>query len=458
MDSAIILAGGQGKRMKSDLPKPMFKVLGEPMLDWVISACNDAEIDEIAVITGYCSEKIEEHLDGKYATYFQSERLGTGHAVMQAIPFIKKNADGNILVACGDAPFISAQDIKNSLEQHISLKSSATIITSRLDNPFGYGRIVRGANGVERIVEQKDADECEKAINEVNSGVFWFKAKDLLYALSEIKPNNSQGEYYLTDAIAVLRGIDKSIGAYSSSNQHTVKGANDRKGLLELNKIAREAIIDKHLENGVEFTCIDGITIERSVEIEAGAEILSGTILRGKTKIGKDSVIGPNCILENTIVGEGTHLNYVQSFDSVIEDNVKIGPFVHIRPDSVIKSGVKIGDFVEIKNSTIGEKTAVSHLTYVGDTDVGSQVNFGCGVVTVNYDGVNKHRSKIGNKAFIGCNTNIVSPVTIGECAYTAAGTTVTKDIPNNALAIDRSPLVIKEEYTTKKFRDKKWK
>ncbi|HNX65054.1 MAG TPA: DapH/DapD/GlmU-related protein, partial [Oscillospiraceae bacterium] len=269
----------------------------------------------------------------------------------------------------------------------------------------------------------------------------------------ELTTNNEQGEYYLTDTVAILLNKGLRADAYLSQNPEVVLGANDRKGLLELNNTARMNEIYKHLENGVEFNCTDGITIERGVIIGSGTLILPGTIIKGKTIISDNCVIGPNCIIDDCIIGYNTKLNYVQAFESTIGDNVKIGPFVHVRPNSTIKSGVKIGDFVEVKNSVVGEDTAIAHLTYVGDSDVGRHVNFGCGCVTVNYDGCKKSRTTIGDNAFIGCNTNLIAPVSVGNGAYTAAGTTVTKDVPDNALALDRGEFRIKEGYALKKLK-----
>lgn len=455
MNNVIILAGGQGKRMKADMPKPLFKVLGEPMLEWVIKACNDAELSKICIVKGYKAEMIDEYIDKRYETVLQEERLGTGHAVMQAIPFMKKNIDGNTLILCGDAPFIDEKTIRESLVLHMQEKNSVTVITSVVENPKGYGRIERSEDGITSIVEEKDATCEQKKIKEINSGAYWFKTADLIEALGEITQNNSQGEYYLTDTVFIILGKGKRANAYISENPNVCLGANDRKGLLALNTIARMDIIDKHLENGVEFTCTDGVVIGRDVVIEAGAEILAGTVLGGKTTIGANSIVGPNCIIENCKIGKNVKLNYVQAYQSEIEDDVKIGPFVHVRPNSHIKQGVKIGDFVEIKNSVIGENTAVAHLTYVGDSDVGKKVNFGCGTVTVNYDGITKSRCEIGDNCFIGCNTNLVAPVKLGKGVYTAAGTTVTKDVPDYALAIDRGEYKVKEGYTLKKFKHK---
>ena len=455
MNKAVILAGGQGKRMKADIPKPLFRVLGEPMLHWVITACEAAGVADICVVKGFKGEMIDEYLGKKYTTVLQAERLGTGHAVQQAIPFLENDKSGNTLVLCGDAPFIDEETIKNSLAVHEQQGNAVTVITAELEEPFGYGRIIRSANGISGIVEQKDATEEQKAVKEVNSGAYWFRTADLVELLGKLDNNNAQKEYYLTDTVSIAISEGKNAGAFKSDNADIIKGANDRKDLLELNTYARMAVINKHLENGVEFTCTDGVIIERGVEIGVGTEILPNTILRRNTSVGKNCVIGPNTVVENCRVGDGVSLNTVQAYDSVIESGVKIGPYVHIRPDSLIRSDAKIGDFVEIKNSTIGEKTAIAHLAYVGDSDVGKRVNIGCGTVTVNYDGVAKSRCVIGDNCFIGCNTNLIAPVKLGKAVYTAAGTTVTRDVPDYALAIDRGVMKVNEGYTLRKLKTK---
>ena len=271
---AIILAGGQGKRMKSDLPKPMFKVLGEPMLEWVIKACENAILNNICIVKGYNADVIDKYIDGRHETVLQAERLGTGHAVMQCVDFLKDSICGNTIVLCGDAPFIDEDTIKKSLEHHINNNNAVTVITSVVENPFGYGRILRNDNGISAIVEQKDATEEQKKICEINSGAYWFKTKELLSSLDELKPNNAQGEYYLTETVEILIRNSLRADAYISDNSDVVLGANDRKGLIALNEIARNRIIEKHMDNGVEFVCTDGIIIERDVLIGAGTEIL----------------------------------------------------------------------------------------------------------------------------------------------------------------------------------------
>lgn len=457
-NNVVILAGGQGKRMKTDKPKVLCNVIGEPMLEWVITACENAQLGKICVVKGFAADMIDEYVNKRSSkaeiqTVMQEERLGTGHAVMQAKEFLEAHKDGNTLVLCGDVPFIDEDTINGALELHIQRDCSVTVVTSRVENPTGYGRIIRNDKGISGIAEHKDCDPYQLAITEVNSGCYWFKTADLLDVLFEITPENAQGEYYLTDCIELLIAKGKTADAYISRNPNVALGADDRRGLLMLNDIARSEIIGKFLDDGIEFCCTDGVSIGNNVTIGAGTVIHSGVILRGNTVIGENCVLGNNCIIENTTVGNNVNLNNVQAYESIIEDDVKIGPYVQLRPNSHIMKGVKIGDFVEIKNSTIGEYTAVAHLTYIGDSDVGANVNFGCGVVTVNYNGDKKFRTVIEDNAFIGCNTNLVAPVRVGKGAYTAAGSTITKDIPDNALAIERGKAEIKEGYASRKLK-----
>ena len=456
MNKAVILAGGQGKRMKAPIPKPMFKVLGEPMLEWVLGACETAGLEKICVVTGYEAEQIKAYLGDRCETAFQAERLGTGHAVMQTLPFLNADTDGNTLVLCGDAPFIDSDTIKDSLKYHMESQNSVTVITAQVPDPTGYGRILRTESGIAGIVEHKDATDEQKKISEINSGCYWFRTLDLIDLLGQIKNNNAQHEYYLTDTVAIALESGRKAGAFCSENPDVVLGANDRKGLLALNTAARMKVLNDHMANGVGFTCTDGIIIERSVKIGAGTEILPGTILRGKTEIGANCVIGPNCVVEDCTVGDNVTLNTMQAYQSQIDSGVKIGPYVHIRPDSHICSGALIGDFVEIKNTVIGPDTLIAHLAYLGDSDIGKAVNIGCGCVTVNFDGIKKSRCEIGDYAFVGCNNNLIAPVSLGKYSYTAAGATITTDVPDYALAIDRGTLHIKEGYTLRKFAQQK--
>lgn len=450
---AVILAAGEGTRMKSSKPKALKEVLFKPMLDWVIDAVKAAGIDEICIVTGSGAEYIEDHVkdDKSIITVRQTERLGTGHAVMQAVPFINAHDPCDVVVLNGDAPFIDAQTLKDALKYHEKQEYSVTVITSDIDNPYGYGRIIRDKqDDLISIIEEKSATDEQKEIKEVNSGAYCFKSDDLIYALSKITNDNSKGEYYLTETVSISLAAGKRAGAYLTDSSDTVLGANTRKQLNELNEIARNKIMDRLNDEGVDIPCRDGVMIGPDAEIGKDTVILPGTIITGKSVIGEGSVIGPNSYVRNSIIGDDTVFNNGQIEDAVIRDGCDIGPFVHVRPNSDIGNGVHLGNFVEVKNSNIDEDTKVSHLTYVGDSDVGSGVNFGCGVVTVNFNGKTKGRTVIKDGAFIGCNTNLVAPVTVGENSYTAAGSTITDDVPDNTLAIARERQTNKEDWVKK--------
>ncbi|MCM1299851.1 MAG: bifunctional UDP-N-acetylglucosamine diphosphorylase/glucosamine-1-phosphate N-acetyltransferase GlmU [[Eubacterium] siraeum] len=456
--ACIVLAAGDGKRMKSNKPKVLMNVLFTPMLGWVLDSAEKIKPDEICVVVGSGEELVKKYLasrSGKYTTVSQRERKGTGHAVMQAEETLKSCKD--VLVLCGDAPFMDENTVSAALEAHRKGKCGATVIAASPDDPFGYGRIVRDEKGdLLKIVEQKDASPEEQKISEINSGAYWFDSRALLEALPKLSDKNAAGEFYLTDAVALIKAAGKRTAVYTAENKHIVLGANSRADLNALNSYARLEIINRLMEKGVEFPCTDGVIIGKDAEICMDTVILPNTIIRGKSRIGFNCEIGPNSVIEDTTVGDGVSLNNVQSYQSVIESGAKIGPFAQLRPGSHIGQHVKIGDFVEIKNSNIGEKTSVAHLTYLGDSDVGRGVNFGCGCVTANYDGINKFRTKIGDDAFIGCNTNLIAPVEIGANAATGAGSTITKNVPANSLAVERSDTKIVEQWEKNKLRPKK--
>ncbi len=452
MTNAVILAGGQGKRMKSSKPKTLTEILGKPIIDWIISAFEEAGISNICVVTGYAREYLDEHLAGRYKTVFQAERLGTGHAVMTAAEFLRESPDGETVIFNGDAPFIDSETIKNSIEHHKNAKNAVTVITAELDDPRGYGRILRTPDGISGIREQKDCTPEEAKIREINSGCFVFDTRALLETLPKLTRNNAQGEYYITDAIEILLSEGKRADACVAPNQDIVLSANDRAGMLVLNETARRRVIEKHLENGVEIICADGIIISPDAEIAPEAKILPNTQIWGRCRIGAGSVIGPGSQLRDTTVGERSSLNAVVANCETVGSDCNIGPFVQLRPGAVIKDFAHVGDFVEIKNSVIGEGTSVSHFNYVGDSDVGKNVNFGCGSLTANYDGTVKARCEIGDDSFIGCNTNLIAPVKLGRAAYTAAGSTITREVPDGALGIARSRQENKENFAEKKL------
>lgn len=459
MKCAIILAGGKGTRMKADCPKVMCNVIFKPMISYVIDAVKEAGAKDICVITGYRHNEVEEYLSSDIKTALQEPQLGTGHAVMQAMDFIKSHTDDEILILNGDGPLMDAETINKAYDYHKENNNAITLISAIVDDTEGIGHIKRDENGtLLRIVEHKDATPEEKAIKESNAGCYWFNGADLLYALGNITNNNAQNEYYLTDSLEILINAGRNAGAYVVENSEVVLGANDRKQLNDLNTIMRRNINTKHMLNGVDIPCTDGVIIGKDVVIGNSTVILPNTIIIGDTVIGDNCTIGPNTYIDNSTVGCNVILDNCKILDSTVESGVDAGPFVKVRANSTLKKGVHIGNFVEVKNSTVGEGTKSAHLTYIGDSDVGSDVNFGCGTVTCNYDGKNKSRCKIGDGAFIGCNTNLIAPVEVGEKAYIAAGSTITDSIPERALSIARARQVIKEGWVDikKPYKEKK--
>lgn len=462
MKCAIIMAGGKGTRMKATCPKVMCNVLFEPLISYVVDAVKEAGAEDICVITGYKHELLEKYLaekDGQIETVLQEPQLGTGHAVMQAQSFIDKHLDDDIIILNGDGPLIDAETINKAFDYHKENDNSITLISAIVDDTNGIGHIQRDENGkLLRIIEHKDANDEEKKINESNAGFYWFNGRDLSYALSKITNNNAQNEYYITDSLEILISAGKNVGAYVVENNEVTLGANDRKQLNNLNNIMRRNINDKHMINGVDIPCTDGVMIGKNVKIGSSTVILPNTIILGNTVIGENCTIGPNTYIDNATVGDDVILDNCKILDSEIESGVDAGPFVKVRANSILKKGVHIGNFVEVKNSIVGEGTKSAHLTYIGDSDVGAGVNFGCGTVTCNYDGKNKMRCKVGDGAFIGCNTNLIAPVEVGEKAYIAAGSTITDNIPEDALAIARARQVIKENWVNikKPYKEKK--
>jgi len=448
---AIILAAGEGKRMKSSTPKVLHKICGKEMVNWVIDSIKEASIDDINVVVGKGSEKVIEGTKKSNVSYsLQEEQLGTGHAVMCAEDFLK-GKKGTVAIFTGDAPFITSESIKKFLEFHENGNYSAAILTSLVDEPFGYGRIIRDENGeVIKIVEQKDCRPSELSVNEINSGMYCFDIEELLSSLKKINNNNTQGEYYLPDVIGVLKAEGKKIGAIDTQFEET-KGINSRLQLSQGEKIMRNRINNKHMENGVTLIDPDTTYISGDVIIENDTIIYPNNVIEGNTIIKEGTIVYPNSRIVNSIIGNDVTIQCSVILEAEIGDNTTVGPFAYIRPESVIGSHARIGDFVEIKKSVIGDGTKVSHLTYIGDAEVGSGCNFGCGTVVVNYDGKHKYKTIIGDNSFIGCNTNLVSPVQVESNTYIAAGSTITNKVPEGALAIGRARQVNIEGWVDKK-------
>lgn len=436
--------------MKSSTSKVLHEIFHKPLVYYPIEAARYAGAQEVCLVVGHKSEEVMKTFGDTVKYALQAERLGTGHAVMQAMDFI--GDDGEILVLYGDTPLITAQTIEKMLAFHRKKKNAVTVLSALVDDPTGYGRIVRDeSKHFVKIVEQKDATDEEKRITEINGGMYVFEAKHLKSALSKITNNNKQQEYYLTDTIEILLHEGYNVDAIAIMNPDDILGVNSREQLAQATAIMKQRINRKHMDNGVTLIDPHHTYIDPEVEIGQDTVIEPGCIIEGNTSIGENCIIGCNTKIRNCKVGNSVAIESSMLIDSQIDEGCHIGPFAYIRPNSHIGAKVKIGDFVEIKNATIGEGTKVSHLTYIGDADVGCDVNFGCGTVVVNYDGEKKHRTTIKDHAFIGCNTNLVSPVVIEENVYTAAGSTITQDVPKNSLAIARARQEIKPEWVTKK-------
>ena len=451
MFTSVILAAGMGTRMKSKMPKVLHKVCGKPLSKWVIDASEAAGADKVCAVVGHKAETVKEVLGDVCKFALQAEQKGTGHAVMQAIDVIK-NSKGEVVILNGDTPLITAETINKAIEYHKNNGNQATVITAILDDATGYGRIVRDNDGsVLKIVEQKDASKEEKKINEVNSGMYVFDAQSLVYALDKITPNNAQGEYYLTDTLEILLSAGKKIGGYAISDNDEIRGINDRVQLNEAEKIMQKRINEYHMRNGVTMRNPESVYIEDGVEIGNDTEICQNVTIKSGTKIGSDCVIGSGSMLDRAVIHDGVDVLSSVILESEVDEGTHVGPFAYIRPNCHVGKEVKVGDFVELKNSNIDDGTKISHLTYIGDSDVGKSVNFGCGTVTCNYDGKKKYRTTIGDDCFVGCNTNFVSPINVGDGVYIAAGSTITEDIPENSLSIARARQVNKEGWKDKR-------
>ena len=446
---AIILAAGAGTRMKSKLPKVLHKVCGQTMLHHVIDAAKSSKIEECIAVIGHGAEKVKESLDKDVKTVLQEEQLGTGHAVMMAQDYIE---EGIVLVLCGDGPLITEETLNSIMDYHKQGDFKATVLTTDLSNPKGYGRIIRDAEGqLEKIVEEKDTTEEEKAIMEINSGIYCFDGKALKEALPQLTNNNAQKEYYLTDVLSIIRNMGFKVGVYKTEEYEEIMAINSKEQLAEVEAIMRKRIAKKHMVNGVTIINPDHTYIEKTVIIGADTIIYPGAILAGKTIIGEDCIIGQNSRIENTTMGNSVEVQSSTLIDSKVDDYTTIGPYAYLRPNSNIGKHVKIGDFVEVKNSNIGDHSKASHLAYIGDADVGKNVNVGCGVVFVNYDGKNKNRSIVEDNAFVGSNANLIAPVTVKKDGYVACGSTITNDVPEGSLAIARGRQENKEGWVEKK-------
>jgi len=452
---AIVLAAGQGTRMKSKIPKVLHKVSGKSMLDHVLDNGKRSQVTKSTVVIGRGGDLVKESLTSDVITVVQEEQLGTGHAVMAALGEIEE--EGVTLVLYGDAPLIRGETLDKLMAYHNREGYVATVLTANLEEPFGYGRIIRDELGLlDRIVEERDATDLERAIQEINSGIYCFQSKALKESLPKLSNDNAQGEYYLTDILGILKREGQKVGAYITDDYEDIMAVNSRIQLAEVQKIMNRRILHKHMDNGVTIVDPDRTYIEEEVIIGMDTVIEPGATLKGRTVIGEDVIIKGSSLIEDSEISDGVTVEQSSVKRSTVDTGTNIGPYAYLRPGNTIGKNVKIGDFVEIKNSVIGDYSKVSHLAYVGDADIGKHVNIGCGVVFVNYDGKKKHRTTVGDHAFVGSNSNLVAPVVVEERGYIACGSNITQTVPEGALAIERGKQVNIEGWVDRKFKNLK--
>lgn len=447
---AIVLAAGQGKRMKSKLYKVLHPVCGKPMVGHVLDVVGAANCERSVVIVGHGAEKVKAYLGDKAEYVLQEQQLGTGHAVLQAKELLG-DAEGTTIVICGDTPLVRASTVEAMLKLHEESRAAATVLTASFADPTGYGRVIRGADGtVQRIVEQKDCSPEEAAVQEINTGTYCFDNRKLFEALAGVKNENAQGEYYLTDVIGLFKSSGEVVQGYCTDDLVEAIGVNDRVALSDAELFMRDRINREHLLAGVTIIDPHNTYIEAGVVIGRDTVVYPGSVLRSGTVIGEDCVIGPNVEISASEIGDGAAVKYSVVAESIVGAESTVGPYANLRPGSKLGRGCKIGDFVELKNAELGDGSKVSHLSYVGDAVVGKDVNIGCGAITVNYDGFNKAVTEIGDGAFVGSNVNLIAPIKIGEGAYVVAGSTLTQDVPAGDLSIARERQVNKPGYADK--------
>jgi bifunctional UDP-N-acetylglucosamine pyrophosphorylase/glucosamine-1-phosphate N-acetyltransferase len=437
--TAVILAAGKGVRMKSNLPKVVHKAAGKPLVAHVVDAVQAAGIKDIVVVVGHGREHVEKvFTDDGVQLVVQEEQLGTGHALQQAQEQV--DPASTVLVLAGDIPLLRPSTLKALLDYHQQGQAEATVLTTHLEQPTGYGRVLRDEQGYfARIVEEKDASPEEKSINEINSGIYCFQAGSVFRVLQQLRPANAQGEYYLTDVLEILKSEGHRVQVMAAADSEEIHGVNDRIQLAQAEKILRRRKNDQLMRDGVTLVEPDSIMIDSQVTIGRDTVVMPFTLIQGKTIIGEGCEIGPWTNINDSTIGDRVVIESSRVKEAQISDDCVIGPYAYLRPGAQLETQVKVGDFVEIKQSTIGSGSKIPHLSYVGDALVGRQVNIGAGTITCNYDGQHKHQTILEDHVFIGSNTNLVAPVRIGESSVTGAGSTITRDVPAQSLAVERA-------------------
>ncbi|ARJ51043.1 bifunctional UDP-N-acetylglucosamine diphosphorylase/glucosamine-1-phosphate N-acetyltransferase GlmU [Staphylococcus lutrae] len=448
---AIVLAAGKGTRMKSKQAKVLHHVAGKPMIGHVIDQVRASGVDQVVTIVGHGAESVQEALADASLYSFQQEQLGTAHAVKTAAEHLASK-EGMTLVVCGDTPLITSDTLSRLIAHHAQEEAQATVLSATAPQPFGYGRIIRGDHGqLIEIVEEKDADDSQKAITEVSSGIFAFDNQTLFELLEHVDNNNAQGEYYLPQVLTLILQNKGKVAIYHTDDFEEIMGVNDRIALSRAEKAYRQRVNTFHMLNGVTLIDPDSTYIGAEVEIGPDTVIEQGVQLSGHTVIGENVTIGQYSQIHNSRICNHATIKHSVVTDAVVGECATVGPFAQLRPGSELGKETKVGNFVEIKKARLDDQAKVSHLSYIGDAEIGARTNVGCGSITVNYDGENKFKTIVGKDAFIGCNTNLIAPVTVGDGTLIAAGSTITDDIPVDSLAVARSKQVTKPGYMNKK-------
>lgn len=447
---AIILAAGKGTRMKSKKYKVLHEVAGKSMIEHVLNSVKQSGVNHIVTIVGHGAESVKETLGEQSLYSFQEEQLGTAHAVKTAQEHLA-DKEGTTLVVCGDTPLITSKTLQSLIDHHEGTNSQVTVLSASTSQPHGYGRIVRDSNHLlQRIVEEKDASDTEREINEISSGIFAFDNQVLFDKLAQVKNDNAQGEYYLPDVLSLILEDGGKAEIYHTDDFDEIMGVNDRVMLSEAEKAFQKRINDFHMRDGVTILDPNSTYIGPDVEIGMDTTIEPGVRIGGHTTIGEDVLIGQYSEINNSTIHSNANIKQSIINDSIVGEKTKVGPFAQLRPGSNLGADVKVGNFVEVKKASLKDGAKVSHLSYIGDAEIGERTNIGCGSITVNYDGVNKFKTIVGKDAFIGCNTNLIAPVTVGDHTLIAAGSTITDDIPEDSLALARARQVNKEGYLKK--------
>lgn len=441
LETVVILAAGEGTRMKSQRPKVLHEIAGRSLLGHVLAAVETLTPKHVRVVVGSGREKVEEHIAAiapKVTTVFQEHRGGTGHAAQLALADLKSS--GTILILAGDTPMLTGESLAQLLEGHHAGGFTASVLTAEHPDPTGYGRIIRGDDdSLVRIVEEKDADEFEKAIEEINSGVYAFDAVKLAGAIGKLRNDNAQGELYLTDVIEILRNDGGKIAAVCIEDFTETLGVNDRVQLAEAAALLRDRINEKLMRSGVTIVDPASTWVDATSTISQDVTLLPGTAISGESTIGAGAVIGPRTTLVDCTVANGAEIKESYATSAVIGENASVGPFTFLRAGTNLAANTRAGAFVEMKNATVGEGSKVPHLSYVGDASIGEGSNIGAATIFVNYDGVEKHHTTVGDHVRIGSDSMLVAPVTIGDGAYTAAGSVITEDVPAGAMGVGRA-------------------